>query len=54
MLMIVLKIKYNINSTVQGLAENRPRIYIIQESFPKLVSLVKPFFIPSMLYKLHL
>jgi len=52
--MNVLKFKYEINCTVQGLYENKPRIYVLQESFPKLVSIVKPFFIQSMLYKLNL
>jgi hypothetical protein len=53
-LMNVLKIRYDINCTLQGLSENKPRIYVLQESFPKLVSIVKPFLIQSMLYKLHL
>ncbi len=29
---------------VQGLSVNKPRIYVLQESFPKLISIVKPFY----------
>jgi hypothetical protein len=50
----VLLIKYNIESTIQGWRNGRPRIYILQESMPKLINLIKPHILPSMLYKLHL
>ena len=50
----VLNIKYNIDSTIQGWKNDRPRIYILQDSMPKLIKLVKPYILPSMLYKLHL
>ena len=53
-LMNVLKIKYDINSTIQGIQNQRPRIYILQESMPKLINIVRPYFLPSMLYKLNL
>lgn len=53
-LMNVLKIKYDINSTLQGIKNNRPRIYILQKSMPKLINIVKPYMLKSMLYKLHL
>jgi len=50
----VLKIKYDLNCTIQGLKNQRPRIYILPESLPKLINLVRPYFLSSMLYKLHL
>ena len=53
-LMNVLKIKYDINSTIQGIKNQRPRIYILQESMPKLINIVRPYFLPSMLYKFNL
>lgn len=53
-IMNVFKIKYVINSTVQGIINNRPIIYILQESMPKLISIVKPYMLKSMIYKLHL
>lgn len=53
-LMNVLKIKYNINSPIQGFKNKRPRIYILEESMPKLVNIVKQHLLPSMWYKLHL
>ena len=53
-LMNVLKIKYDINSTIQGIKNQRPRIYILQESMPKMINIVRPYFLPSMLYKFNL
>ena len=53
LLMNVLRIKYNINSTIQGLNNKRPRIYILPESMPKLRNLVEPHILPSMRYKLN-
>lgn len=53
-LMNVLKIKYDIDSTIQGIKNNRPRIYILQKSMPKLINIVKPYMLKSMLYKLLL
>lgn len=53
-LMNVLIIKYDIKSTIHGIKNNRPRIYISHESMPKLITLVKPYLLPSMLYKIHL
>ena len=50
----VLKIKYDLNCTIQGIKNKRPRIYILPESLPKLINLVKSYFLSSMLYKLHL
>lgn len=53
-LMNVLKIKYDIDSTIQGIQNQRPRIYILPKSMPKLINICKPYFLPSMLYKLNL
>ena len=39
----VLKIKYDIDCTIQGINNNRPRIYILAESMGKLRLLVKPY-----------
>lgn len=50
----VLKIKFDINCTIQGIKNYRPRIYVGPESLPKLITLVKPYFLSNMLYKLHL
>jgi hypothetical protein len=50
----VLKIKYDINSTIQGLKNGRPRIYILPESMPRLRDLVKPYMLNSMYYKLNI
>lgn len=50
----VLKIKYDIDCTIQGIKNNRPRIYILAKSMGKLRILVKPYILPSMLYKLNI
>ena len=50
----VLKLKFEINCTIQSFKNNRPRIYVGPESLPKLITLVKPYFLYNMLYKLHL
>lgn len=52
--MNVLKIKYHILSTIQGIQNQRPRIYILPKSICKLINIVKPYFLPSMFYKLNL
>src|SRR2546423_3767514 len=51
LLINTLLIKYNINSTIH-LNNNKPRIYILADSKDKLISLIKPYMIPSMYYKL--
>lgn len=53
-LMNVLKIQYDLNTFIQGIKNKRSRIYILQESMPKLINIVKPYMLKSMLYKLHL
>lgn len=50
----VLKIKFYINTTIQGWKNNKPRIYILEESMPKVINLTKSNMLPSMLYKLHI
>jgi len=37
-----------------GIQNQRPRIYILPKSKPKLINICKPYFLPSMLYKLNL
>jgi len=50
----VLKIKYDINCTIQGILNNRPRIYNLGESMLKLRTLIKPYILSPMLYKLNM
>lgn len=50
-IMNVLRIKFRIESSLH-IDSNKPRIYISKASMPTLNSLVKPFIIPSMQYKL--
>jgi len=45
----VLKIKYDINCTIQGIKNNRARIYILGESMLKLRTLIKPYIFYPML-----
>jgi hypothetical protein len=51
LLINVLIIKYNIDCTIH-LNNDKPRIYILSSSKDKLISLIKPYIIPSMFYKL--
>lgn len=50
----VLKIKYDIICTIQGYKNNRTRIYILQESMLKLQTLIKPYILFPLLYKISL
>ena len=58
----VLRIKYGLNTTITGFTNNkhptlgkgRERIYILPESMPNLIKLVKPYILKSFWYKLHL
>ena len=54
LLINVLIIKYNINCTILMNNNNKPRIYIKAESKNRLISLIKPYLVPSMYYKLGL
>lgn len=44
---------YNIKTTLHKAANNQHVIYIKSESRPTFYNLVSPYFIPSMMYKLH-
>ena len=50
----VLRIKYNLNTTITGFINNRPRIYIVFESMPNLIKLVKLYVLEFFWYKLQL
>jgi len=50
-LMNILKIKYDINSTIH-LEKNKPRIYINRKELIKILDYVKPYFTNNFLYKL--
>jgi len=52
-LMNILKIKYNINSTIH-MEKYKPRIYINKKELSKILNYIKPYFIKSFLYKLSL
>jgi len=53
-LMFTLQNKFNLKCSIHYNRDNKPRIYIFKESMDCLIDLVKPFFIPEMLYKLGL
>ena len=46
--------KFNLKCSIHYNRDNKPRIYIFKESMDTLITLVKPYFINSMLYKLNL
>ena len=50
----VLRIKYGLNTIISGFTNNKPRIYILTESMPNLILIVKPHMLKSFWYKLHL
>jgi len=52
-LMNILKIKYNINSTIH-LEKHKPRIYINNIELLKILPNIKPYFVKSLLYKISL
>ena len=53
-LMYTLQYKFNIKCSIHFNKEKKPRIYIFKESMDTLITLVKPYFIKEMLYKLGL
>ena len=53
-LMFTLQDKFNLKCSIHYNKDNKPRIYIFKESMETLISLVKPYFIKEMLYKLGL
>jgi len=53
-LVLILKQKYNLDSTIHksGL-NNQYNIYIPKSSLNSLIEIVKPYFHPTMLYKIN-
>ena len=53
-LMFTLQDKFNLKCSIHYNRDNKPRIYIFKESMDILITLVKPYFIKEMVYKLGL
>lgn len=53
-LMFTLQDKFNLKCSIHYNRDNKPRIYIFKESMDTLKTLVKPYFIKEMFYKLGL
>ena len=53
-LMFTLQDKFNLRCSIHYNKDKKPRIYIFKESMDHLITLVKPYFIHEMLYKLGL
>lgn len=53
-LIFTLQDKFNLRCSIHYNRENKPRIYVFKESMENLITLVKPYFIKEMLYKLGL
>lgn len=53
-LMFTLQDKFNLKCSIHYNRDKKPRIYIFKESMKCLITLVKPYFIKEMLYKLGL
>lgn len=53
-LMFTLQDKFNLKCSIHYNRDNKPRIYIFKESVHNLITLVRPYFIKEMLYKLGL
>ena len=53
-LMFTLQDKFNLKCSIHYNRDNKPRIYIFKQSMVDLITLVKPYFINEMLYKLGL
>lgn len=53
-LMFTLQDKFNLKCSIHYNRDSKPRIYIFKESIDHLITLVKPYFIKEMLYKLGL
>jgi hypothetical protein len=51
-LKFTLQNKFKLKTFIHYNRENKPRIYNFKESMGNLVTLVKPYFIKDMLYKL--
>jgi hypothetical protein len=48
----ILKIKFNINSTIH-IEKHKPRIYINRHELSKILPFIKPYFVDHFLYKLE-
>ena len=53
-LIFTLQDKFNLKCSIHYNRDNKPRIYIFKESMDNLITLVKPYFIKEILYKLGL
>ena len=53
-LMFTLQNKFNLKCSIHYNRNKKPRIYIFKESMDNLKSLISPYFIKEMLYKLGL
>ena len=53
-LMYTLQDKFKLKCSIHYNREDKPRIYIFKESMNHLITLVKPYFLDEMLYKLSL
>ena len=53
-LMFTLQDKFNLKCSIHYNRDHKPRIYIFKESMNTLITLVKPYFIKEMYYKLGL
>jgi hypothetical protein len=53
-LMYTLQDKFSLRCSIHYNRDKKPRIYIFKESMGNLITLVKPYFIKEMLYKLGL
>jgi hypothetical protein len=53
-LMFTLQDKFQLKCSIHYNRDKKPRIYIFKQSMPKLIELVKSYFIKEMLYKLGL
>jgi len=53
-LMFTLQNKFNLKCSIHYNRDKKPRIYIFKESMDNLKSLISPYFIKEMLYKLGL
>jgi hypothetical protein len=54
LLITVLNDKFNLNCNIMDRKPGQFRIYIKSKSLNNLRDIVTPYFIPSLLYKLHL
>lgn len=53
-LMFTLQDKFNLKCSIHYNRDSKPRIYVLKKSMDHLITLIKPYFIKEMLYKLGL